>query len=182
MKVKILIIIFSLFLLITMVSAMVVFLTEEKQPVLNEKSSVAEKQAESISNGQIQVATTTPKQIIQSEKAELPKIVNNKSGMAEEKVKAVLIVSGNKYEAAIKPGSSAYDLMNALKEQKKIDFKSNNYSGLGVFIEEINGVRNNQGGMNWLYYVNGQPAKIGVSYYMVKANDVIEWKYEKKSF
>ncbi len=99
-----------------------------------------------------------------------------------KKILANLAISGVKYEAQVSPDSTVYDLMRLLKEQNKIDFKSRDYSRLGFFIEEINGVKNDPAGKNWLYYVNGQPAQVGVSYYKLKNNDVIEWKYEKKSF
>jgi hypothetical protein len=109
--------------------------------------------------------------------------VASESALAETRAdKVTMIISGASYETEAKTGSSVYDLMNTLREQKKIDFKSVDYSGLGFFVTEINGVKNDPSGKNWLYYVNGQPAQVGVTYYLVKANDVIEWKYEKKSF
>lgn len=99
-----------------------------------------------------------------------------------EKIQAVMLIDGVEYRTTMEVGSSVYDLMNELKEQGKIDFKSSDYSGMGFFITEINGVKNDPAGKNWLYYVNGQPAQVGVSYYKFKNNDTIEWKYEKKSF
>ena len=99
-----------------------------------------------------------------------------------EQVQAVMLIDGVEYRTAMKPASSVYDLMNTLKEQRKIDFKGYDYSGLGFFVEEINGVKNDPAGENWIYYVNGQPAPVGVSYYKFKNNDTIEWKYEKKNF
>ena len=192
MKTKNLVIIFILFLLITLASGLAVFLTEEKnQQVLNEQTSAVEKQAKLTANKPA-IATTTalknkkiiapvknspfyakPKETVQPEIAKQP---------VEEKIKAVTLINGLKYETAVKPGSSVYDLMGLLKGQNKIDFKGKNYAGIGFFVEVINGLKNNSAGANWLYYINGQPATVGISNYLINNNDIIEWKYEKKSF
>lgn len=178
-KTKKLLIIFMALLTI----GLAVFLTKEKsEPVLNEQLSVIEKQADPAVAEPVKeadVATSAKEKIIQSEIVGRPPVV---SAPAEEKIKAVMIISSAKYEAEIKPGGSAYDLMNLLKNENKINFSGKDYAGLGFFVEEINGVKNNPTGANWLYYVNGRPAPVGVSYYLIKANDIIEWKYEKKSF
>lgn len=97
-------------------------------------------------------------------------------------IQAVLLINGVEYKTNVKTDSSAYDLMNELKNQNKIDFQGKNYSDLGFFVEQINGLKNNPLGKNWVYYINGQPAQVGISNYKIKASDVIEWKYEKKSF
>ena len=49
---------------------------------------------------------------------------------------------------------------------------------MGKFIETINGVKGN-GDQNWIYYVNGQKAQVGVSNYKIKPGDVVSWKYEE---
>jgi hypothetical protein len=100
----------------------------------------------------------------------------------EEKIKAVMLINGSKFESEINEGSSVYDLMSVLKMENKISFFGKNYADLGFFIEEINGIKNNPLDKNWVYYINGEPAKVGISFYQLKINDIIEWKYEKKSF
>lgn len=184
MKTKNLVIIFILFLLIAMGSGLAVYLTKEKnQPVVNERPSTIEKQAESLFNEPNKaadiIATSAKEKIIQPKKTGQPQIV---SAPAEEKIKAVMIIGGVKYEVEIKADSSVYDFMNLLKAENKINFSGKNYSELGFFIEEINGLKNNPVGENWFYYVNGRPAQVGISNYLIKADDIIEWKYEKKSF
>jgi hypothetical protein len=175
MKTKNLVIIFILFLLITLASGLVVFLTQEKnQPILSEKIvntnlvdqlKAVEKQNKAVS--------TEAKKIAQPEAGKL---------QVEEKIKAVMIVSGAKYEAEVKAGSSVYDLMNLLKSRNKINFSGKNYSELGFFVEEINGIKNDLAGKNWFYYINGRPAQVGISNYIIKPNDIVEWKYENKFF
>lgn len=193
MKIKSLTIIFVVFLSITLVSGLAVFLTKEKsQPVLSQQSGAVEKRLEplpdklepataiALKNKKIVEAVRNsppnadkPKEIVQAEPARQP---------VEEKIKVVMLVNGLKYEVAVKPGSSVYDLMNLLKTENKIDFSGKDYAGLGFFMEALNGLKNNPSGENWVYYINGKPAPVGISGYELKNNDLIEWRYEEKSF
>jgi len=68
--------------------------------------------------------------------------------------------------------------MVKLREEGKINFKDKTYSGMGKLIKEINGIKNSSE-KNWIYYVNGKKATIGVSNYQIKPGDVVSWKYEK---
>ena len=157
-------------LLMALGVGLVIFLTGEKeQPVLNQTSEII-----NLSN-QI-VADEKP--IVQP----IETISSETDGAKIEKIQASMLINGAEYQITVKSDSSVYDLMSQLKKQNKIDFKGSDYSGMGFFIEEINGVKNNPAGENWIYYINGRPAPIGISYYKLKNNDTIEWKYEKKSF
>ena len=188
MKTKNLVIIFILFLLITLLSGLEFFLTRDKeQPALNQTDRIInsdnqpmaeEKSDEVVINKPLVDEVDQAKPTVLSEKIPSPV----PGAVQAEKIQAKMLINGVEYDAAVKPNSSVYDLMSTLREEKKIDFKNKDYSALGFFIEEINGVRNNPSGKNWVYYINGQPGKVGVSYYKLKNNDVIEWKYEKKSF
>jgi len=183
MKMKTLAIIFSLSLLITLASGMAIFLAKEKnQPVISQQIGTVEKQAEPVkatSAASEKNATPSTPLVRGEKKIEQPQAI---SALAEEKIKAVMLINGVKYEAEVKAGASAYDLMNELKQNGKISFSGKNYSGLGFFVEEINGLKNNPLAENWIYYVNGNPAPVGISNYLIKNDDVLEWRYEKKSF
>lgn len=74
--------------------------------------------------------------------------------------------------------TTVYDFMDKLRNEGKINFTEKNYTGIGKFIESINGVKGH-GEQNWIYYVNGKKAQIGVSNYKLKPGDVVSWKYEK---
>ena len=64
--------------------------------------------------------------------------------------------------------------------QYKFSYVTKQFSGLGTFVDEINGVKSNSSaGMYWLYYVNGTPAATGVSGYILHDGDTITWKYQK---
>lgn len=196
MKTKNLAIIFILFLSVTSISALMVFLTEEKkQPFLNGRPIAIKEKIEPAVNGPVEAvaaSSTQNKKIVkpvknappgQAEEVVRPETINQPALITEEKkIKAVMLINGFKYEAEIKAGGSVYDFMLLLKQEKKINFQGKNYSGLGFFAQEINGVKNNPAGENWVYYINGRPAQVGVSNYMIKAGDIIEWKYEEKSF
>jgi hypothetical protein len=95
----------------------------------------------------------------------------------------VLFIGDKKYEIKMKEGSTVYDLMAGLKERGDFDFKGVGSSGLGFFVEEINGIKNNPGNNTyWLYYINDKPASVGISNYKLMPGDIITWKYEKPEF
>jgi len=106
--------------------------------------------------------------------AEIPSINLDKTSGTTN---TVLEINGNKYESKISSPMSVYDFMEQLQKEGKIDFKEKTYSGMGKFIEEINGVKGN-GDKYWVYYINGKKAEIGISNYQINPGDVISWKYE----
>ena len=87
------------------------------------------------------------------------------------------------YALRLTTSTLLYDAMRKLQKNSDFTFNGVNYSSLGFFVNEINGIKNSAWrGLYWIYYVNSQSAMVGVSNYIVKQNDIIEWKYEKKSF
>ena len=96
----------------------------------------------------------------------------------EKTVQAFLEIDGKKLETAVVEKERVYDFMVKLREEGKINFKDKTYSGMGKLIKEINGIKNSSE-KNWIYYVNGKKATIGVSNYQIKPGDVVSWKYEK---
>ena len=92
-----------------------------------------------------------------------------------------LIIEGKEISGPLPAGgSSVYDLMENLKKQDKLRFSGTNYSGIGFFVEEINDIENNpKENSFWLYYVNGKEANVGITGYILKPGDVIEWKFDK---
>ena len=82
-----------------------------------------------------------------------------------------------KYQSQIEGEINIADFMEKLKNEGKISFVEKNYIGMGKFVESINGIKNED--KNWIYYVNGQKANIGISNYKISPRDVVSWKYEK---
>ena len=102
-------------------------------------------------------------------------LLNTKQVLPVKNV-VTLEINGIKYENEISEEISVYDFMYNLRTKGEIDFKEKTYSGMGKFIEEINGIKN--GESYWIYYVNNKKATIGVSNYKINEGDIISWKYE----
>ena len=101
--------------------------------------------------------------------------------VSEKAIQTILEINGTRYESEIKKEISVYDFMTQLKDTGKITFTEKTYSGMGKFIEEINGVKSDRDNY-WIYYVNGVEASIGVSNYKINPGDVVSWKYEKNKY
>ncbi|OHA68959.1 MAG: hypothetical protein A3B24_00590 [Candidatus Wildermuthbacteria bacterium RIFCSPLOWO2_01_FULL_48_16] len=96
-----------------------------------------------------------------------------------ELVTVSLVVEEERHEVEVRAGSSVYDVLEAAKEQG-LSFKGREFSGMGFFVEEINGkAESNRQRMYWIYSVNNKKAEVGVSSYIIQPNDVITWTYEK---
>ncbi len=95
-------------------------------------------------------------------------------------ISAKLIISGQTYSVSLPENSSVYNLMIGARDMHDISFGGKEYIGLGFFVDEINGVKNNANGSNkyWIYSINGKKADVGISQYIVKEGDTINWNYE----
>jgi len=92
----------------------------------------------------------------------------------------ILTVNNEEYKIELRDKMTVYTLMQTLSASsiKPFIFATIEYPGLGQFVESINDLKNDrQNGKYWIYYLNGKPAQIGISYYLLKPNDLIEWKY-----
>ena len=81
------------------------------------------------------------------------------------------------YKFQIPSETNLYDAMNLLSKDTDFRFEAKSFSDLGYYIKSING-QPETFGRYWMYYVNGKSASVGVSSYILKANDVITWKLE----
>jgi len=97
--------------------------------------------------------------------------------------KISLEIGDKMYQAEVKPNSTAYDLMKNLQSTQGLKFSAKEYAGMGVLIEEINGVKNDiKTNKFWIFYINNESSQVGVSSYILKNGDVIKWKYEAYKF
>ena len=105
---------------------------------------------------------------------------NNKNEVGKENV-VTLTVLDKIFKVSINEGGTVYDAMNILQNNKENNFSfvSKEYSGLGIFIDEINGIKG-VSGKYWVYSVNGEKASISVSKYIIKNGDNVLW--EQKEF
>ncbi|MFA5841219.1 MAG: DUF4430 domain-containing protein [Candidatus Paceibacterota bacterium] len=123
---------------------------------------------------------------VEKQKIILPqeKVFNNASNTENTQstnIKTILEINDKRYEGTVLGITNVYDFMDKLRSEGKINFTEKNYAGIGKFIVSINGIKGN-GEKNWIYYVNGIKAQIGVSDYKIKGGDVVSWKYEKFNY
>lgn len=101
----------------------------------------------------------------------------------EEKVNVALTIDNGarKLEFLIKAdkNSSVFHLLKRASSEFGFSFGYSNDSAYGVFVEELDGVRNNpSAGKYWVYYLNGKYASLGASSQKISEGDVISWCYE----
>lgn len=78
----------------------------------------------------------------------------------------------------ISQGDTVLDAMKTMQTHpQKILFKARGNGEL-TFIYEIDMIKNEGRGKNWMFYVNQQRANVGVGIYKLKAGDRVVWKYE----
>lgn len=94
-------------------------------------------------------------------------------------VSVFLAAGGSTFEIRVPEGASAYDVMRLARDTMGFRFEGREFKDLGFFVESVNGEKQDTlKGLYWIYKINGQKAKVGISGYKVKQNDVIEWTYE----
>ncbi len=78
--------------------------------------------------------------------------------------------------------SSVYKLLEVAKKERGLLFTTKSYPVLGFLIDSIGGIRGgDKAGFYWIYSVNNKRAIVGISNYILKNGDVVEWKYESEN-
>ncbi|HXK39161.1 MAG TPA: DUF4430 domain-containing protein [Candidatus Paceibacterota bacterium] len=93
-------------------------------------------------------------------------------------VNFTLSVGAQNYNGTVRAGATVLDAMNALASASNFLFTGREFSGLGFFVESING-RKNSNDQYWILYVNGKQSGTGASQATIHSEDKIEWKFEK---
>jgi len=91
---------------------------------------------------------------------------------------ATFNVGDRTYSATVAPNETVMSAMRTLAMTDDFTYTSKEYSGLGVFVDSINGKKNGNG-MYWILYVNDALSNSGAGATVLSAGDVVEWKYEK---
>ncbi len=68
-----------------------------------------------------------------------------------------------------------YSTLVSAQKSGLVTFAGREYSGLGFFVSDIGDLHMTPG-KNLLYYINGKEASVGVSTYIPKNGDVVEWR------
>ncbi|HED06515.1 MAG TPA: DUF4430 domain-containing protein [Ignavibacteria bacterium] len=115
-------------------------------------------------------------------KSEMSDYADKRQSDKEDKINVIVkIISKNnpgEYSEKVNSGISVLNLMELIGKKYNLSFKYSE-SGSGMFVDEINGVKNNSSdNTHWLLYVNGKIIKAGISDYKLSDNDIIEWRYE----
>ena len=115
----------------------------------------------------------TPKLNIELNQANPPVVIE------EKQIEATLNVLDKTYKTNVKEGATVYDSMNNIQSVKEnnFSFSGKEYSGLGYFVDEINGIKGIPG-KYWIYYINNKEASVSISKYILKSGDIISWKQE----
>ncbi len=94
-------------------------------------------------------------------------------------ISAKFYVEGKMYTLVYTKGSSVYEFMKELAANDEFTFSGQNYGGqLGFFVNQVNGIQN-ANNHYWIYYINGEKAKMGISNYILDDGDIITWNYEE---
>lgn len=78
--------------------------------------------------------------------------------------------------------STAFSLLEELALKENFKVESTLYEEMGVFVENINGVKNGTNGKYWQYWVNSKLPMVAADRMKVKGGDRIEWKFEIPQF
>ncbi|MFZ3012010.1 MAG: DUF4430 domain-containing protein [Minisyncoccia bacterium] len=116
---------------------------------------------------------------IKSEKVETTKETKPtlRSLPSKNTEKITIIAGEEKVSLFVSTNTLFYDALVEAKNKGTLIFSGKNYSGMGFFVTNI-GTLHAGDGKDLLYYVNGKEATVGVSSYVLKDGDVLEWKLE----
>lgn len=82
-------------------------------------------------------------------------------------------------DVVVKDGTTLFEALKELELRGDISLQYKDYGdNLGIFIEKINGIPS--GGATsswWQYWVNGEYGNVGANTFILKPNDVIEWRF-----
>ncbi|MBI2627425.1 DUF4430 domain-containing protein [Candidatus Nomurabacteria bacterium] len=104
-----------------------------------------------------------------------PSVAKEKIEYQKYTQSAIILAGDTTTHLSFSPNTIFYDALAQAKTAGAISFSGKNYPGLGFFVTDI-GTLHSGNGKNLLYYVNGKEATVGVSSYLLKNGDIIEWK------
>jgi len=112
----------------------------------------------------------------------LPLFLSENDFLKDKNGKATLIIDKGEgeekvFEREIKENMTVFDFLK--ETELEIEYKEYDF---GVFVQSIDGLKNNEEGKNWLYYVNDKQPQMGSDQRPVFPGDEIRWKYEKPNW
>ena len=120
---------------------------------------------------------------------EINNLVQEHSFSQEESREKEIIYLVDKGEGEIRSylmipshNSTVFSLLEELSEKENFKIEFTVYSGMGVFVESINGLNNGTENKYWQYWVNEELSMTAADKKKVKSGDKIEWKFAPASF
>jgi len=89
-----------------------------------------------------------------------------------------LPTSSRIYTATVTKGSNVLDLMENLRDTQGFEFTTQEFEGLGMFVDTVDGVQPSDN-KYWVYYVNEESATVGVEDYILEEDDMVRWALEE---
>jgi len=112
----------------------------------------------------------------------LGKIIEN---VTQEKVSYQIDEGNGKIissRLAISKDSTVFSLLEELSKKENFKLESKEYKGMGMLVENIDGVKNGTDNKYWQYWVNGKLPMVSADQKEVKKGDKIEWKFANAEF
>lgn len=121
-------------------------------------------------NSEVVKEVVAPKQNLQN---------NEISSEEGQKINVILAIPQREFNITITEGATVYDMLSLIGQKENINFVFKNFSGLGFYVDSIDGVKSGSGKF-WIYYINGKKAETGISNYKLKAGDRVLWQLEEE--
>jgi hypothetical protein len=110
-----------------------------------------------------------------------PNVQSSGSTNEAKSISVTVNIQGQKMIVSLPEKATVRDALHQLSVSGKITYKETYYSGMGYFINAIEGIANaSDGGHYWVFFVNGKKSSVGASAYELKGGDNIEWKFQSE--
>jgi len=86
------------------------------------------------------------------------------------------------YQIISSENSTVFSLLEELAKRENFKIESTIYEGMGVLVENIDGVRNGTDNKYWQYWLNGELPMIAADKKEIKEGDRVEWKFAPSPF
>ena len=107
-----------------------------------------------------------------------PKVVHPPSQLVTESPESAFIVMVDDGQSVVtltevSVSTPETSLFEALKTDGRLDLQYQEYDGLGIFLQKINGQPVESSGSWWQFWVNGEYSQVGLSAYQPQPGDVV---------
>jgi len=102
-------------------------------------------------------------------------VKENKKDKANNEISSTIVVGELKLQTNFEVGKSLYDVLVMEKNNGRLNLVGKDFSGLGFFVSSIGALKETSD-KHLIYFVNGKSPSVGISNYILKDKDVIEWQ------